>query len=209
MTFGQSGFFGYGYCSPDSRQGAMCWSTQPAHGIDAATFRAMDQAALKQHLRHFHAGWHDPIPQLIDALEEIVVTATLDVATLPTWSRGRTLLIGDAAHATSPHAGQGASIALEDAYRLVRALEGEVETGTAFQNFERERRPRAERLVALARRNGNQKRKFSRAGAWIRDHMIKIMLPLNARSQDWIYGYDVRDLTTPPQMSGRRDRQAA
>ncbi len=209
MTFGQSGFFGYGYCSPEAGNGAMCWSTQPAHGIDAATFRAMDQAALRQHLTRFHAGWHDPVPQLIDALEEILVTATLDVATLPTWSRGRTLLIGDAAHATSPHAGQGASIALEDAYRLVRVLEGEAEIGTAFQNFERERRPRAERLVALARRNGNNKREFSRAGAWIRDHMIRIMLPLSARSQDWIYSYDVRDVRTPPQMSGRRDRLAA
>ena len=209
MTFGQSGFFGYGYCGPEADKGAMCWSTQPAHGIDVATFRAMDQAALRQHLQRFHAGWHDPIPQLIDALEEIVVTATLDVATLPTWSRGRTLLIGDAAHATSPHAGQGASIALEDAYRLVRTLQDEGEIGIAFQNFERERRPRAERLVALARRNGSQKREFSRTGAWIRDHMIRLMLPLTARSQDWIYGYDVRDVRTPPQMSGRHDRLAA
>jgi 2-polyprenyl-6-methoxyphenol hydroxylase-like FAD-dependent oxidoreductase len=206
MTFGQSGFFGYGYCSPDA---AMCWSTQPGHGIDAATFRAMDQATLKQHLLRFHAGWHDPIPQFIEALEDIIVTATLDVATLPTWSRGRTLLIGDAAHATSPHAGQGASIALEDAYRLACALAAEDEIGIAFQNFERERRPRAEKLVALARRNGNQKREFSRAGAWIRDHMIKLMLPLNPRSQDWIYGYDVRDVSSPPQMSARRDRLAA
>jgi len=165
MTFGQSGFFGYGYCAPEAGNGAMCWSTRPAHGID--------------------------------------------VATLPTWSRGRTLLIGDAAHATSPHAGQGASIALEDAYRLVRTLQDEGEIGIAFQNFERERRPRAERLVALARRNGSQKREFSRTGAWIRDHMIKLMLPLTARSQDWIYGYDVRDVRTPPQMSGRHDRLAA
>jgi 2-polyprenyl-6-methoxyphenol hydroxylase-like FAD-dependent oxidoreductase len=209
MTFGQRGFFGYGYCGPEQANGAMCWSTQPAHGIDASTFRAMDQAALRQHLARFHAGWHDPIPQFVDALEEIIVTATLDVATLPTWSRGRTLLIGDAAHATSPHAGQGASIALEDAYRLVRALEREAEIGTALQNFEHERRPRAERLVALARRNGSQKREFSRVGAWIRDHMIKVMLPLSARSQDWIYGYDVRDVRTPPQTSGQRDRLAA
>jgi 2-polyprenyl-6-methoxyphenol hydroxylase-like FAD-dependent oxidoreductase len=208
MTFGQNGFFGYGYCSPEPN-GAMCWSTQPGHGIDAATFRAMDQAALRHHLQRFHAGWHDPIPQLIDALEEIVVTATLDVATLPTWSRGRTLLIGDAAHATSPHAGQGASIALEDAYRLVRVLRDESEIGVGFQNFERERRARAERLVALARRNGGQKREFSRIGAWIRDHMIKLMLPLTARSQDWIYGYDVRDVRTPLQTSGRHDRLAA
>jgi 2-polyprenyl-6-methoxyphenol hydroxylase-like FAD-dependent oxidoreductase len=208
-TFGQSGFFGYGFCSSDPADGVMWWSTQPSHGTDAAEFRTMSQAAIKRHLLDFHKGWHDPIPRILEAAENIVVTATLDVATLPTWSRQRTLLIGDAAHATSPHAGQGASIALEDAYRLVRALEGEAEIGTAFQNFERERRPRAERLVALARRNGNQKREFSRAGAWIRDHMIKVMLPLNARSQDWIYGYDVRDVRTPPQMSGRRDRLAA
>jgi 2-polyprenyl-6-methoxyphenol hydroxylase-like FAD-dependent oxidoreductase len=121
MTFGQRGFFGYGYCGPEASNGAMCWSTQPAYGIDAAAFRDMDQASLRQHLQRFHAGWHDPIPQIIDAMDEITVTATLDVATLPTWSRGRTLLIGDAAHATSPHAGQGASIALEDAYALARA----------------------------------------------------------------------------------------
>lgn len=209
MTFGQSGFFGYGYCGPEASNGAMCWSTQPAHGIDAATFRAMDQATLKRHLKRFHLGWHDPIPQLIDALEEIVVTATLDVATLPTWSRGRAILIGDAAHATSPHAGQGASIALEDAYRLVCALREEVEIGTAFQNFERERRPRAERMVALARRNGNNKREFSVAGAWLRDRMIKLMMPFNTRGWDWIYGYDVRDISSPPQTSDRRFQKAA
>ena len=209
MTFGRSGFFGYGYCSSEPAHGAMCWSTQPANDIDAGTFRAMDQAALRQHLRRFHAGWHDPIPQLIDALDEIIVTATLDVATLPTWSRGRTLLIGDAAHATSPHAGQGASIALEDAYRLVRALHDEPDTGIAFQNFESERRPRAEQIVALARRNGNQKREFSPTGAWIRDRMIKVMMPFTARSWDWIYGYDVGAVTTPPRMSGQHDRRAA
>jgi len=179
------------------------------HGTDATTFRAMDQATLRQHLRHFHAGWHDPIPQLIDALEEIVVTATLDVATLPTWSRGRTLLIGDAAHATSPHAGQGASIALEDAYRLVRTLSGRRRDRHCLPEFRTRAPAPRERLVALARRNGSQKREFSRTGAWIRDHMIKLTLPLTARSQDWIYGYDVRDVRTPPQTSGRHDRLAA
>jgi 2-polyprenyl-6-methoxyphenol hydroxylase-like FAD-dependent oxidoreductase len=169
----------------------------------------MDQAALRGHLRSFHAGWHDPIPQLIDAMEEIIVTATLDVATLPNWSRGRTLLIGDAAHATSPHAGQGASLALEDAYRLVSTLRDEHELGIAFQKFEHERRPRTERIVALARRNGNQKREFSRAGAWVRDRMIKVIMPFNARSWDWIYGYDPRALNSPPETSVRHCRQAA
>src|SRR5499433_401759 len=34
-TFGQSGFFGYGFCSPDPADGLMWWSTQPSYGKDA------------------------------------------------------------------------------------------------------------------------------------------------------------------------------
>ncbi|SFI40613.1 FAD-dependent monooxygenase [Bradyrhizobium sp. Gha] len=191
-TFGQSGFFGYGYCSPDPKDGAMWWSTQPAHGMDAAMFRALDAQTLKQHLRGFHRGWHDPIPDIIDAAENIVVTDTLDVATLPTWSRKRSLLIGDAAHATSPHAGQGASLALEDAMRLARLMQEGQELTATFQAFEAERRPRAEKIVAIARRNGNNKRELSAAGAFIRNQMIKLLLPLGSKSMDFMYAYDAR-----------------
>jgi 2-polyprenyl-6-methoxyphenol hydroxylase-like FAD-dependent oxidoreductase len=191
-TFGQSGFFGYGFCSSDPDDGVMWWSTQPSHGVDAATFRAMGQEGMRRHLLKFHAGWHDPIPRLLQAAEDIVVTATLDVATLPTWWRQRTLLIGDAAHATSPHAGQGASLALEDAMRLGRLMRGGDELSVTFQEFESERRPRAERVVALARRNGNNKREFSATGAWIRDRMLRLLLPVTARGMDWMYAYDPR-----------------
>jgi 2-polyprenyl-6-methoxyphenol hydroxylase-like FAD-dependent oxidoreductase len=191
-TFGQSGFFGYGFCSSDSHDGVMWWSTQPGRGTDAAAFRAMSQDAIKQHLLNFHAGWHDPIPRLLKAAENIIVTATLDVATLPTWSRKRTLLVGDAAHATSPHAGQGASLALEDAMRLGRLMQNGQYLGVTFEAFESERRPRAERVVALARRNGNNKREFSATGAWIRDRMLKLLLPVTAKGMDWMYKYDPR-----------------
>jgi len=191
-TFGQSGFFGYGFCSPDPADGLMWWSTQPSYGKDAATFRAMSQDAIRRHLQNFHRGWHDPIPQILTAAENIVVTDTLDVATLPMWSRGRALLIGDAAHATSPHAGQGASLALEDAMRLGTLMQQDQELGLIFQNFEAERRPRAEKIVALARRNGNSKREFSATGAWLRDHMLKLLLPISAKGMDFMYAYDPR-----------------
>jgi 2-polyprenyl-6-methoxyphenol hydroxylase-like FAD-dependent oxidoreductase len=210
-TFGQNGFFGYGFCSPDPEDGVMWWSTQPAHGIEAATFRAMSQDTLKRHLRKFHAGWHDPIPRLLEAAENITVTATLDVATLPTWWRKRILLIGDAAHATSPHAGQGASLALEDAMRLGWLMRDGQELGVTFQTFENERRPRAERIVAFARRNGNQKGEFSPLGAWFRDQMLRLLIRANARGMNWMYGYDPRAEGPMPlrQMSNLHDRQAA
>jgi 2-polyprenyl-6-methoxyphenol hydroxylase-like FAD-dependent oxidoreductase len=208
-TFGQSGFFGYGYCSPDPDHGAMWWSTQPSDGRDAAIFRAMSQQALKQHIRAFHARWHTPIPQVIDASDNIMVTDTLDVATLPTWSRGRTVLIGDAAHATSPHAGQGASMALEDAMRLACLLQAGEEYSVTFDKFERERRPRTERVVALARRNGNSKHQMSPAGAWLRDRMLRLMVPLTSKGMDWMYAYNPRALTPRLRTSDRRDRLAA
>jgi 2-polyprenyl-6-methoxyphenol hydroxylase-like FAD-dependent oxidoreductase len=208
-TVGQAGFFGYGYCSPDPENSAMWWSTQPSNGIDAATFRAMDQGAMRQHLRDFHAGWHDPIPQVIDAAETIGVTDTLDIATLPTWSRGRSVLIGDAAHATSPHAGQGASIALEDALRLARLLDQGGELGETFAQFEAERRPRAERVVALARRNGNSKREFTPTGAWVRDRMMKLLIPLTSKGMEWMYAYNPAAVSSPPERSARHCRRAA
>ena len=191
-TFGQSGFFGYGVCSSDPDDGVMWWSTQPSNGVNAACYRAMTQDGLRQHLRRFHAGWHDPIPAIIDAADDIVVTDTLDVETLPTWSRKRTLLIGDAAHATSPHAGQGASLALEDAMRLGQLMLDDQELSLTFQHFERDRRPRAEKIVAIARRNGNSKRAFGPTGAWIRDHMLKLLLPVTSKAMDFMYAYDPR-----------------
>ncbi|WP_024506785.1 FAD-dependent monooxygenase [Bradyrhizobium sp. ARR65] len=208
-TFGQSGFFGYGYCSPDPDQGVMWWSTQPSQGLDAATYRAMSQAALRRHLHDFHAGWHDPIARIIDAADNIGVTDTLDVATLPIWSRGRTLLLGDAAHATSPHAGQGASLALEDALRLARLMREHGELRATFETFEAERRPRVERVVALARRNGSNKREFSAAGAWIRDRMLQLLIPFASKGMDWMYAYNPAALTSPRERSDLHYRRAA
>jgi len=207
-TFGQSGFFGYGLCSSDPKDGVMWWSTQPSRGVDAAEFRCRSQDAIRRHLLDFHAGWHDPIPRIIDAAEDIVVTATLDVATLPTWSRRRALLIGDAAHATSPHAGQGASLALEDAMRLGRLMGQGQELSQTFQQFEDERRPRAEKIVALARRNGNSKREFSATGAWIRDRMLKLLIPITAKGMDWMYAYDPR-AAEPSRRAAEPSRRAA
>ncbi|MFX8848444.1 hypothetical protein ABTM68_19075, partial [Acinetobacter baumannii] len=79
MTLGQRGSFGYGYCSSIEDNGAMWWDTQSSGGMDASAFRAMSQEQLKQHIRAFHAGWHDPIPQIIDHARDIIVTDTLDI----------------------------------------------------------------------------------------------------------------------------------
>lgn len=191
-TFGQSGFFGYGYCSPDPKDGVMWWSTQPAHGMDAAMFRALDQQTLKQHLRGFHHGWHDPIPDIIEAAENIVITDTLDVATLPAMVTQALAADRRCRACNQPPCRPGRSLALEDAMRLARLMQEGQELTATFQAFEAERRPRAEKIVAIARRNGNNKREFSATGAWVRNQMMKWLLPLGSKSMDFMYAYDAR-----------------
>ncbi|MEU9479798.1 NAD(P)/FAD-dependent oxidoreductase [Streptomyces sp. NPDC048191] len=66
------------------------------------------------------------------------------------WHRGHTLLIGDAAHAASPATGQGASMALEDAVVLAKALRDLPGAPAAFAAYERHRRPRVEHNITVS-----------------------------------------------------------
>jgi 2-polyprenyl-6-methoxyphenol hydroxylase-like FAD-dependent oxidoreductase len=55
------------------------------------------------------------------------------------WSKGSVVLLGDAVHATTPHLGQGAGMAIEDAIVLAEELERHDEVETALRAY-RERR---------------------------------------------------------------------
>jgi 2-polyprenyl-6-methoxyphenol hydroxylase-like FAD-dependent oxidoreductase len=79
-----------------------------------------------------------------------MVTNARDLPTVSRWRTARTLLIGDAAHAASPATGQGASMALEDAVVLAKALRAA--PSTALEAYERLRRPRVELNVANSAR---------------------------------------------------------
>lgn len=63
---------------------------------------------------------------------------------------GRVCLMGDAAHGMSPNMGQGASLALEDAYWLVEQLASRATVADAFARYDRTRRPRAREMQNLA-----------------------------------------------------------
>ena len=67
---------------------------------------------------------------------------------LPSWSTGRVVLLGDAAHCPSPAAGQGTSLALVGAYVLGQHL-GEPGGPT---EYERRMRPFVEKNMAFGRK---------------------------------------------------------
>ena len=63
------------------------------------------------------------------------------------WHRGRVLLIGDAAHGTTPHLGQGAGMAIEDSVVLAEEMERADSVEEAFAGFQRRRFERCKYIV--------------------------------------------------------------
>ena len=99
-------------------------------------------------------AWDRRILDLVRNIEgDMSFWALVELPRLPRWSRGRVMLLGDAAHAPLPHQGQGAGLAIEDAYALAALLakSGLKDYGSAFRAFESLRRRRAWMVQAYSR----------------------------------------------------------
>ena len=104
-------------------------------------------------LRRF-SGWHEPIAAVADAAEEeaILRNDVYYLEPLRRWSDGRLVLLGDAAHATTPGVGQGAAQAIEDAVVLSDRLAEGRDVTSALREYESVRRPRVKRVLKMSRR---------------------------------------------------------
>jgi 2-polyprenyl-6-methoxyphenol hydroxylase-like FAD-dependent oxidoreductase len=104
-------------------------------------------------IRRF-SGWHAPIAAVLEEAEDgaILRNDVYYVEPLPRWSTGRVVLVGDAAHATTPGIGQGAAQAIEDAVVLAERLAASADPSTALAEYETIRRPRASAVLKQSRR---------------------------------------------------------
>jgi 2-polyprenyl-6-methoxyphenol hydroxylase-like FAD-dependent oxidoreductase len=111
-------------------------------------------------------GMAGPVPAVLDAIrsdDDVFVGAAEEVAEIH-WRKSRVVVIGDAAHALSPSFGQGANLAIEDAFVLAEALASTEDVDEALDAFVERREPRvafvqtktAER-VSLVNRGANQR----------------------------------------------------
>jgi len=116
--------------------------------------RAADELA---ELVRLFGTWHEPIPALLasagpqDVIRRDVAELT---APLPSFHRGRTVLLGDAAHPMTPNLGQGACQALEDAAVLTRLAEGAQPDSVAalLARYTADRLPRTTDVVRWSHR---------------------------------------------------------
>jgi FAD-dependent urate hydroxylase len=107
-----------------------------------------------ERLDELFAEFAEPATTLLDALDAAADThvSTIEEVALDRWARERVVLIGDAAHATSPNMAQGAAMALEDALVLTDCLRKISAIPDAIDAFEARRRPRTDWVRAQTHR---------------------------------------------------------
>lgn len=142
----------------------MVWAISQSEPEAKEDWKSIDEETAE----HFKktskfSEWPFGIGELVKSSVKIIRYGIYDRPELETWFKGRVVLIGDAAHPTSPHLGQGANQAYEDAATLIDLLEKHnpsaeppslATLSAAFTELVGIRLPRTAALVKQARAQG-------------------------------------------------------
>lgn len=147
----------------------------------------------RERLRERYSEFSNRAVELIDATppEDFDRVAPRDVRPLETWSAGRVVLVGDAAHAPLPNLGQGAAQAVEDGWALAAALDRWGDVEEALRRFESVRVGRANRVIRQSRFLGRIAHLDSPVAAGARDWLLEaVPEPFQRLGAEWLYDVD-------------------
>jgi 2-polyprenyl-6-methoxyphenol hydroxylase-like FAD-dependent oxidoreductase len=155
----------------------------------------------KEHVLQHLQGWHDPIEQVVQETDEqaILKHDIYDRKPLHSWSKGRVVLLGDAAHPMLPNLGQGGAQAMEDAYVLARCLKEVADVSSnsiksAFESYEAIRIPRANRVVRQSRRMARMVQMNNSVTIKVRNVVLSLFPDsFKIKQLHWLLGYRMSD----------------
>jgi salicylate hydroxylase len=102
-------------------------------------------------------SWGASVKEILSLMEKPDTWALFDHPPASTYFKGRVCILGDAAHASTPHQGAGAGMAIEDAYilsNLLADVNDSKHIEAAFKAYDAIRRPRSQKLVTTSRECG-------------------------------------------------------
>ena len=147
----------------------------------------------KGELANDFRGWNEDVQILIDGLYTPYKWALMVRGPMDRWTQGRITLLGDACHPTLPFLGQGAVMAIEDAYVVAACLSKYAkEPDAALVRYEEIRRDRTAAVVRKA--HENRREAFSPALAdedAVAISVAREWQQVRVRERmDWLYTYD-------------------
>jgi 2-polyprenyl-6-methoxyphenol hydroxylase-like FAD-dependent oxidoreductase len=97
----------------------------------------------------YFSGFHSPVSEILKLTrnEDIIWGDIIDLKPIERFAFDKIVLMGDAAHATTPNMGQGACLAIEDAAVLANCIEDYSTAEEAFREFEQKRIKRTTKIV--------------------------------------------------------------
>lgn len=187
MTFGEKSFFAYAV----SNTGNVWWFNNISQANEPIRneLNEIEQSELKRTLLELHKNDPAPICEIIQSANQIEIYPVYDIPFLQTWHKNRVCLIGDAAHATAPHIGQGASLALEDTIVLAKCIRDLPDIENAFDKFESLRKARVQKIIKQARKVGDTKTVPNKFQQFFRDLLLPYFVKFEGKKMDWVYGY--------------------
>ncbi|KAH7348591.1 putative salicylate hydroxylase [Rhexocercosporidium sp. MPI-PUGE-AT-0058] len=146
-------------------------------------------------LRDFE-GWGEKPMKILELMENPDKWALFDHLPAPTYSKGNFCLLGDAAHATTPHSGAGAGFAIEDAHLLSgllspKNINSAEDIRYAFRAYDEVRRPRSQELVTRSRKQGMMLDLQQSDGGVVTGEELKSGMEQN---MDWVWEIDLSEM---------------
>ncbi|HKI74712.1 MAG TPA: FAD-dependent monooxygenase, partial [Pseudomonadales bacterium] len=137
--------------------------------------------------------WHPTVRQIAEAIQTPLCWGLFTHGPLPSWTRGRIALLGDACHPMLPYMAQGAVMAIEDAWVLAASLKEAADVPRALRTYQSRRFARATRVQEIAQRNGKLFHLEGARRAAVFGAMAigsRILPGVVAARHDWIVGFD-------------------
>lgn len=167
-TWGPQGRFGY---VPIGNNKVYWFACKNAKQND----EALKKYSVTDLVSNFKS-YNQPIPSILESTRasELIWSDIIDLKPIARFAYGRVLLMGDAAHATTPNLGQGACMAMEDAIHVAHELEQhKADVANAFTSFESKRIARTHYIVNASYRLGKLAQAENAFGIKLRNALFR------------------------------------